>query len=386
MAGPISNPFAHAKAAKEARRSHLADETDHDRHILAPIESAVEMHLRAAGGRFDREDVERVARGVVQSLSPSAKTSIRSGGAAGNYLIQAALTQNAAQITGGRPAINPSGAAFDPTRFGGGRAVRGSQFGEDRFQDTSLACDDDGPSGSSARYDKVGSISDYSSPAGQAYMRDYAHSKGVGWAGSNPDLLRLGPSAIDALAQANFKKETFVQLKAAGYVGRDAVAIARFANETGRDANAIGSDAARVTGALPQTEAEAHRRAVRRLMDAPNAAEREEAGRALDDMHKGLSQSRPGMRENIDRLQRSLGRKITDELQTGAERAAESTKADAKIADAIALASEADALLFGSPKPIPGNAVDLPKAGDKAATEPAKAPVKVAVGLPAPGK
>ncbi len=61
----------------------------------------------------------------------------------------------------------------------------------------------------SARYDQVGdtlSRGDWSSPSGQTYMRGYAIQHGLPWAANNPDLLRLGPTAIDSIAQAHLRQ------------------------------------------------------------------------------------------------------------------------------------------------------------------------------------
>jgi len=75
-------------------------------------------------------------------------------------------------------------------------------------------------------------------------MRDYAHSCGVGWMANHPDLLRLGPGAIETLARTRFRQETYRSLREAGFEARDALGIARFAERTGQDANRVGQDIA----------------------------------------------------------------------------------------------------------------------------------------------
>lgn len=104
-----------------------------------------------------------------------------------------------------------------------------------------------GTSTSSARYDGVstGSIKDWSSPAGMAYMRDYALKKGVGWAADNREILKLGPSAIDVIAQTRFRKETYTELRNVGLSARGSVGIAAIAKQRGDDANTFGSEIAK---------------------------------------------------------------------------------------------------------------------------------------------
>lgn len=106
-----------------------------------------------------------------------------------------------------------------------------------------------GSDGSSADYDTLsGSSTDWASPAGQSRMRDHAHRCGVGWMANNPELLRLGPAAIELFARTNFERQSYEQLRAAGFEPRDAVNIARYAEGRGLDANELARQTARAPG------------------------------------------------------------------------------------------------------------------------------------------
>jgi hypothetical protein len=107
----------------------------------------------------------------------------------------------------------------------------------------------DGGSGNSARFDSIsgvaGKAGDYSSPAGQAYMRNFAAQVGVPWAANNPELLRLGPAALQTLADVHLRQDIYNRLtKEAGFKAKDVVGIARLAKEKGVDANKLGGDIA----------------------------------------------------------------------------------------------------------------------------------------------
>lgn len=95
----------------------------------------------------------------------------------------------------------------------------------------------------SARFDAVANIKgDWSSPAGQSYMRDFAIQHGVPWAANNPDILRLGPSAITAMADVQLKQETFQRMTKEGqFKAKDVVTMSKFAKKEGLDANDLGN-------------------------------------------------------------------------------------------------------------------------------------------------
>jgi hypothetical protein len=95
----------------------------------------------------------------------------------------------------------------------------------------------------SARFDSVANVKgDWNSPAGQSYMRDFAIQHGVPWAANNPDILRLGPSAITAMADVRLRQETFQRMTKDGqFKAKDVVTMSKFAKKEGIDANDLGN-------------------------------------------------------------------------------------------------------------------------------------------------
>jgi len=160
-----------------------------------------------------------------------------------------------------------------------------------------------------------------------------AEREGLGWIKGQHDLLRLGPGAVAALVDAKMKDTTFDTLKSAGYEAKDAVAFSRFAIETGKDVNEVGPAAAKVTGALPSTEAEAHRQAMREYVNAvvaKNAAEREVAAKKLTEIHQRAVEQNPGMSENVENLNKQLGLKADEQAKATNSAAAKDAGATTK--------------------------------------------------------
>jgi hypothetical protein len=143
-----------------------------------------------------------------------------------------------------------------------------------------------------ARFDAMYTGTDWSSEAGQRYMRDYARRCGMGWAGDHPDLLRMGPAAIQALRDANFRRESFRRLRDAGFDRREAarlaVDISRYATRHGLDANRMAEEverSVRVFGGDNPHEQERWRGLIYGFYTEPeNTARREALDRALTEM------------------------------------------------------------------------------------------------------
>lgn len=73
---------------------------------------------------------------------------------------------------------------------------------------------------SGARFDKLENNEkvDWSSDAGMSRTRTLTAQLGMPWAANNPDLLRLGPEAIKALADVHFQKASYDRLIAVGFL------------------------------------------------------------------------------------------------------------------------------------------------------------------------
>jgi len=98
---------------------------------------------------------------------------------------------------------------------------------------------------SSARFDKMGSDgsgSYWSTRAGMEETRSLAIAMGLLWAADNQALLRLGPGAIQALADVHLRQESYEHLtKDVEFKAKDVVTLAKFAKEKKVDANELSS-------------------------------------------------------------------------------------------------------------------------------------------------
>jgi hypothetical protein len=186
--------------------------------------------------------------------------------------------------------------AFRYASLLGGLYGLGHAWSEDRGGDT----------GSSADYDVLsGSSTDYASPAGQARMRDYAHRCGMGWMANHPDLLRLGPEAIELFRRTNFQQGTHDRMREAQFNAGEIRDVVALADRRGLDANRLGNDMAGAIGQLGG-DSEAERRRWAQMFGAwARAPDQPEARDRLRlELNRALESGTPAQREGA---QRGLG-------------------------------------------------------------------------------
>jgi hypothetical protein len=162
-------------------------------------------------------------------------------------------------------------------------------------------------SNSGARYDGMGSIGDWNSPAGQAQMRELAVKSGIGWAAHNPGLLRMGPSAIQALAESHLKEENYKTLKnRLDFSDKDVVAGAKYSNRNHVDYNDITTSTNKAADGLPAAERKELLGGVKQLFNGKPGQE----GQCKADFNtkvEGIKKSHPEKTQELDHLQKSLG-------------------------------------------------------------------------------
>jgi hypothetical protein len=122
---------------------------------------------------------------------------------------------------------------------------------------------DGGTSG--ARFDSMDAAvakGDWGSPAGLRYMSNYATEHGLPWAANNPELLKLGPAAIQAIADVHLTKHSYDRLTGeAEFKPKHVAILARYAKKKHKDANDLSDAIAdAVHGMEPGTTPEAKRR------------------------------------------------------------------------------------------------------------------------------
>jgi hypothetical protein len=207
---------------------------------------------------------------------------------------------------------------------------------------------------SSARYDGLGSSSDWNSPAGQAQMRELAIKSGLGWAANNPDLLRLGPSAIQALADVHLQKESYERFKKGGLSEKGIVGGARWSKRTGTDYNEFSKTHEATQQALPAADQQAHSQAVEQYFKAvgsekpPTPAEEEAAKDTFNKSMEPIKQRNPEAVQKIEREQTVLQTQLKQEKDATA-------KTDKKEATADVKDAKADAMLAALTSNSPGS-------------------------------
>lgn len=199
----------------------------------------------------------------------------------------------------------------------------------------------DGADGSSVRFDGLAS---HGFTQTQLQARDVAIKNGLGWAANNPDLLRLGPSAIQALADVHLQKESYERFKNGGLGDKAVVSGARWAKRTGTDYNEFSKTFDATQQTLPAADQQAHSQAVEQLFKAvgsekpPTPAEVDAANDTFNKAMEPIKQRNPQAVQQIEREQQ--------ELKTVKEGRAVIASADKKEATADAMLA---ALNSGSP-------------------------------------
>jgi hypothetical protein len=232
----------------------------------------------------------------------------------------------------------------------------------------------DGVEGSSARFDGIGTQGFTQT---QLQARDLATKLGLGWATNNPDLLRLGPSAIQALADVHLQKESYDRFKNGGLSDKAIVGGARWAKRTGTDYNEASKTYEAVQQALPAADQQAHSRAVEQYFKTvgtekpPTSAEEQAAKDTFNKAVEPIKQRNPQAVPQIEREQKELK---TVKQQ---ERAA-TANADSKEGQAKAAKSGNDDLMASLNAPAPATA------SPTTTTEGAAKPVENKHGKPKP--
>jgi hypothetical protein len=167
----------------------------------------------------------------------------------------------------------------------------------------------------SARFDGLSSAD----AALLSRMRDVAIRHGLHWAADRPDILRMGEEAIRVLARTGFTRQSHDRLHEGGFRHRDMVDIARFAERTGQNVNALSEVLGPAPGILGGGDSAAaqewHRRLMGLIKNPDDAEGRADIARRLNEIE---ANGTPEQREHIQRLRPILRieREATAELNT----------------------------------------------------------------------
>lgn len=156
-----------------------------------------------------------------------------------------------------------------------------------------------------------------SSPMGAMQLAQFAAQQGVGWAKDKPELMALGPQAIQALADAKLSQASFERLeKDAGFTARDVVDLAKFAKKKDIDSNKLSGDVATLLKGLPKEERAAARDDLTNYFRKPDDPA---TGKKLDETLENIRTRHPEKAGEVDQAQRTMKR------QQGAEQKATAT-------------------------------------------------------------
>jgi hypothetical protein len=244
-----------------------------------------------------KSDIQALPLNQVANMSPGSGPLATSAISAVNQFVSSLTPSQREAVKAG---VNPLDAA-DMMKLGGLFKSDASNFGRLSGRD--------GVDASGARFD--GLVSQGFTQT-QLQARDLATKLGMGWAANNPDLLRLGPSAIQALADVHLQKESYERFKNGGLSDKTIMGGARWAKRTGTDYNEASKTYDAVQQALPAADQHAHSRAVEQYFKAvgtekPRTPAEEQA--AKDTFNKAvepIKQRNPQAVPQIEREQKEL--------------------------------------------------------------------------------
>jgi hypothetical protein len=161
-----------------------------------------------------------------------------------------------------------------------------------------------------------------------AKLQGLAEKLGVGWAANNPELLRLGPAAIQALADVHLKQENYQRLTGEfGLTSKETVETAKYAKKAGVDLNAATEQAAEVRHQLPADQQKTFTDSIRGFM--PHIGEQKAQEKFNGEM-ESIKRKSPATAPQIEKLQKTLKSRAETELKTSNEKQKTNNEAVAK--------------------------------------------------------
>jgi hypothetical protein len=140
----------------------------------------------------------------------------------------------------------------------------------------------------------------------QMQARDFALKHGLEWATHNPDLLRLGPSAMQALADVQLRQDSFERFKNVGFSEKTIVAGARYAKRNKVDYNDASKKIEETDKELSPEGRVTHRKAIEELFKCKPGEEEPAKKKFNETMENGLRHESPRAHEKIRDEQKAL--------------------------------------------------------------------------------
>ncbi|MCC8978900.1 hypothetical protein [Bradyrhizobium acaciae] len=195
-----------------------------------------------------------------------------------------------------------------------------------------------------------------------------AEKYGLGWVANNPELLRLGPSAIKALADVHLENESYERFKRGGLSDKGIVGGARYFRRTGGDFNEYSKSYEETKKSLPAADQDAHARAVDGYFKAvggekpPTPVEEEAAKKEFNKKMDEIGERNPAARKHIEHEKEQLRTQKKEEKAVKAKASADTSANDDLLAS------------INSSSPAPANKVSDAKPASATHTAAAEAP------------
>jgi hypothetical protein len=172
--------------------------------------------------------------------------------------------------------------------------------------------------------------------------RDVALAHNMPWVANNPELLRLGPAAVQALADVHLKQESYQRFKDGGLSPTTIVAGAKWAKRTGKDINEASEAFSHTQSQLTPEQQKFNSQAVAEYFKSvakasPGQAGQpavEAAGKVFNGKMDRLKKENPNAVPAVENQQKALGTQLKKEHKAEKKADAATVKAGAKEAEA----------------------------------------------------
>ena len=292
--------------APEQRETRTPSDREDMHRTEAYIGSFVQVRAKELGITVSDSQVRDITSGVTGRLTPAQRagtTSINMADVSG--AIEAELRR---QSEIGKPVNMYSAEAARLEAQNGGRmGAHTALFPGNSIRGRGDTDNGSGETASSRRFDGINQ--GYTETQKQAL--DLAHKVGLGWAANNPDLLRLGPSAIQALADVHLRQDSYERFKNGGLGVKAIVAGARYAKKHHIDYNEASKAYEDTHQSLAPADQKVHSEAITKFNESagrPNAtpADEETAKKELNKKMDELKDRNPSAKQKIEHEQKVL--------------------------------------------------------------------------------
>ena len=360
-----ANDAPHRERARDSVNSPVSDSEDAIRNLKAT--QSVEAAFSSVGMPSPPNDIAAIIVNHVKGMTRTLPFDQISNMSPGTGALNAAATAAVNQFVG----------MLNPTQ------LKAAQQGKNELSPREMlvlrgALDRILSTGSKDNASEGGEVSSYARHQAEVQAQAYALAGklGLGWARENPDLLRLGPAAIQALADVHLKQDSYQRFKDGGLTAKTIVDGARYAKHDGVDMNEASKAYRDVQSGLSPDDQKLHNRALTQFYGVtgkPDGCKPDEETAAKKTFNRSLDDLKirnPAAKSRIEREQILLKTVKKEDLAATATKDAKAVVKAAEAAKNDDLLASLNAAPEANPAPVKPTAKPAAKLASAAVLKP----------------